>query len=110
MNTSDDAKNLFEQDMWNSYTVPLKSPYHYNAHIFCQMIEDYGGVGAAEKLLASDDIPYGLAKLYEIGMLNLSAEAIVLKPEYRQPYELFTRSQREIARQRLKKYYNYVAP
>ena len=110
MSTFDEVIALFEDDMWNSYTVPLQSKYHYNAHIFRQMIEEYGGLGAAEKLLASEDIPYGLAKLWEIGMLHLSAEALVLKPEYRSPFELFTPHQREIARHRLKDHFQYEVP
>ncbi|GHO56044.1 hypothetical protein [Ktedonobacter robiniae] len=106
MSSLEEAKILFEKDMWNSYTVPLRSRHHYNAHIFRQNIEDYGGVQAAKNLIESDNIPYGLTKLYEIEMLDLSAEALILKPEYK---SLFTPQLREIARQKLKIHYEYIA-
>lgn len=102
-------KAMFEQEMWNSYAEPLRKR-HYNAHLFRQMLEDYGALGTAEKLLASEDLPYGLTKLWELGMLHLSVEALVLKPAYKAPHALFTAQQREIARRRLMLHFQYKAP
>jgi hypothetical protein len=96
--------------MRNSYIVPLKHKPSYNGRYFWQMVQDYGARGAAEKILASEEIPSGLIALYHLGMLDLSVEAIVLKPQYKEPHQLFTAQQREKARQRLKFHFNYTAP
>ncbi|GHO85242.1 hypothetical protein [Dictyobacter formicarum] len=106
MSSLKEVTSRFEKDMWNSYSIPLQK-HHYNAHIFRQYIEDYGAVQAAKNLIESDDIPYGLTKLCDIGRLDLSAEALILKPEYK---DLFTTELRKIARQRLRIHYEYKAP
>ena len=43
----------------------------------------------------------GFAKLWELGRLDLSVEALVLKDEYK---ELFSDQEREACRSRLKEY------
>ena len=62
-----------------------------------------GGVDAARTLILKDGGTDGFAKLWELGRLDLSVEALVLKDEYR---ELFTDQEREECTNRLKKY-NY---
>ena len=49
---------------------------------FIQMLNDLGGVGAVKRLLSSDEIQYGLARLWEMGALRLSAEAHVLQAKW----------------------------
>lgn len=105
MSTGDDAKTRFEQDMWESYLIP-KRKHHYDAQRFREMIEDYGAIGAAETLVATDEIHPGLIKLHEFEMLALSVEALILKPAY---HGLFTPQLRERARQKLKNHFNYQA-
>lgn len=62
-----------------------------------------GGVEAARSLILKDGGTDGFAKLWELGRLDLSVEALVLKDEYK---ELFTDHEREACRYRLKEY-NY---
>ena len=50
----------------------------YYPHLFIQMLDNRGGVGAVKHLLSSDEIQYGLARLWEMEALRLSAEAHVL--------------------------------
>jgi hypothetical protein len=47
------------------------------------MVVEMGGVAAAKKLLASDDIQSGLYELFECGRLDLTVETLVLQDEYR---------------------------
>jgi hypothetical protein len=62
------------------------------------MLEMHGGVSAARQLLRSPGHPEGLTKLWELGRLDLSMEALVL----REPWiVLFNDDERRIARKRL---------
>ncbi len=72
---------------------------HYNPHYFADMLREHGAVETAKRLLRpTEDPQYGLFKLSECGRLDLSVEAIVLKPVYA---ALFTQLELTIARQRL---------
>jgi hypothetical protein len=75
-----------------------KSECGYNATRFLQMINEHGGLGAARALLAEKKYSEGLTKLWELGRLDLTVEALVLKDEYS---SLFTPNERDIARKRL---------
>lgn len=75
-----------------------KAECGYNATRFLQMVDDFGGVKAAKKLLVSDEIQYGFTKLWECGCLSLTVEAHVLLPEFR---DLFAPEERRRARDRL---------
>ena len=66
---------------------------------FLQMIETHGGVGTAKRLLKASKQQYGLTRLWNLGLLGISAEALVLQ-ECWQP--LFTDDERRVARERLK--------
>lgn len=80
-----------------------KNECRYVASKFLQVVAEIGGVEAARTLILRDGGTEGVAKLWELGRLDLSVEALVLKPEYR---ELFTDHEREACRNRLKEY-NY---
>ena len=56
------------------------------------MIDKYGGVGTAKRLLAKEEIQEGLMKLWELQCLDHSMEALVIQERFR---PLF--SDREIA-------------
>lgn len=73
----------------------------YYPHIFIQMMDSLGGVGAVKRLLASDEAQYGLIRLYEMQALRLSAEAHVVKEKWA---PLFTESERAEAQRRLEEY------
>jgi hypothetical protein len=62
------------------------------------MLSDYGGLGTAQRLLASTQTSTGFTALYEHGRLDLTVEALVVKPEFA---GLFTDEEIDIARQRL---------
>jgi hypothetical protein len=79
---------------------------NYRATYFRQMVQEHGGVEAARRLLRQDNVAAGLTTLWEMGRLDLSVEAFVLRPEYA---ELFTEAERASARQRLAEL-NYIAP
>jgi hypothetical protein len=65
------------------------------------MVVDYGGLQAAHRLLMTDEPSDGFTTLWMCGRLDLSVEAVVLKPEF---VPLFTDTEREIARNRLAEY------
>jgi hypothetical protein len=72
--------------------------HDYFATYFKRMIDEYGGLGAAKKLLAKPGIQDGLMKLWELGMLDQSMEALVIKERFR---PLFTEAEIEEAHSRL---------
>ena len=76
----------------------LKPPYR--ATLFLRMVNEHGGKGAADRLLATRNPSSGFTELYLRGKDNLkiSVEYLVLQSLWR---ELFTEEQRAIARKRL---------
>jgi len=52
--------------------------HDYFATYFKRMIDQYDGLGAAKRLLAKPDIQEGLLKLWDLGLLNRSMEALVV--------------------------------
>jgi hypothetical protein len=63
------------------------------------MVREYGGLQAAKILLHTPGLQYGFEVLWERGRLDLTMEALILKPPWSQ---LFTEEEKEIARERLK--------
>ena len=47
-----------------------------------QMLSEHGGLETARRLLAKDDPQAGLFRLYDIGLLDESLEAVVLRPKF----------------------------
>jgi hypothetical protein len=72
-----------------------------NAAYFLRMITDYGGVEAARRLLAKNAPSEGFTRLWEHNRLDLTVEALVLRPEFAL---LFSEEERAIARDRLEEY------
>jgi hypothetical protein len=62
------------------------------------MLGDYGGIGTAHRLIAASEVGSGFAALYERDRLDLTVEALVVKPEFA---SLFTEDEIGIAQQRL---------
>lgn len=95
-----DLENEFNADMQNIY-ITAKKELGYNATRFLQLLSEKGGVEAARILISKEGGTYGFEVLWENRRLDLSVEAHVIKPKYR---ELFTETEREICRKRLEEF------
>ena len=99
-----EKEKQFHQAMIDIYET-AKRECGYNATRFLQLVGSKGGVAAAKQLIYKPGGTDGFATLWECGRLDLSVEAHVLKPEYR---ELFTDEERELCIERLKEFgYNF---
>jgi hypothetical protein len=65
---------------------------------FMLMLQQYGGVETAHRLLAGQEIQYGLMRLWELRLLRDSEDAFVIQPKYQ---SLFTKAEIAEARRRL---------
>jgi hypothetical protein len=92
-----ETRAAFERAMRDVY-VRAKNEANYTATYFLTMLGDHGGLGTAHRLLASSDTSSGFAALFERGRLDLTVEAVVVKPEFA---SLFTEDEIEIAQRRL---------
>jgi hypothetical protein len=70
----------------------------WRASRFLQMVRNRGGLAAAKKLLRTAGPSKGLARLAELGRLDISVEALVCQEPWR---SLFTEAEVEIAERRL---------
>jgi len=73
-----DLEKKFNKDMINIY-YEAKKELNYNATRFLQLITEKGGVRAAKQLISKEDGTSGFDTIWEMGRLNLSVEAHVLK-------------------------------
>lgn len=90
----------FHEAMLNVYRR-AKSEAGYNASRYLGMVSEQGGLEAARSLLHSATVSDGYTALWERGRLDLTVEALILDPRW---VELFTDSERQIARRRLEEY------
>jgi hypothetical protein len=65
------------------------------------MVSEHGGYETARILLHARTVSEGYTALWERGRLDLTVEAIILGPDWR---DLFAELEREIARRRLAEY------
>jgi hypothetical protein len=79
-------------------TERLKREIGYPPNRFTQMIDKHGGPEAVRQLLRGRDASDGFTTLWEAGRLEMSVEAAALLPWYE---ELFTATERAVARRRL---------
>lgn len=70
----------------------------YNATGFIRMISEHGGLETARRLIGAATTSDGFTHLWERGRLDLTAEALVLRPEFA---PLFAPQEIERARQRI---------
>lgn len=104
-----DLEKQFTQAMRDLYQRSIKE-IKYRPQRVLEWTDTYGGVEAARRTLnagGSDGISEGLIRLFEARRLDLSVEALMLKPEYR---ELFTEEELIKARKFLAELNGYVAP
>ena len=73
----------------------------YNATRFIQDVNRNGGYAVAKKLIRKSGASDGFTKLWEFHRLDLSVEALVLRPEF---YPLFSEEERQMCRKRLEQY------
>jgi 5-methylcytosine-specific restriction enzyme A len=73
----------------------------YTPSYFVQMIDDRGALGACRKLIDDNNPSEGFTKLWELGRMDLTVEAVALRPPYK---ALFTQVERLKARRRLEEY------
>ena len=90
----------FHQEMLAIYEK-AKEACDYQPIRFLQMVHEHGGLNTAKRLLAKDEVQSGLMTLWECRRLDLSMEALVLKPRFR---SLFTLEELNTAKERLKAY------
>lgn len=73
----------------------------YTASYFLRMLSEHGGVETARRLVDSDTPSEGFTRLWMMKRLDLSVEALILKPEWQ---SLFGDEERKRAQVRLEKY------
>ena len=71
----------------------------YNASYFSRMLDEFGGIATAKKLISAPMVSDGFNKLWSLQRLDLTVEAIALRPEFR---PLFSREELAVCRDRLK--------
>jgi ethanolamine utilization protein EutA (predicted chaperonin) len=72
--------------------------HNYIPTYFIRMLEEFGGVETAKRLLQKSDAQQGLFTLWELGLLKESVEAAVINEKFQ---SLFTKEEIEEARRRL---------
>jgi|BarGraNGADG00212_1021973.scaffolds.fasta_scaffold70676_1 hypothetical protein len=91
----------FEAEMLGLYDAwwhETPREIRWRANRFRQLVVTKGGVGAAGDLLAKAGVSTGFARLATAGLLKLTVEYLVLRPEFG---TLFTAEERAVARRRL---------
>jgi hypothetical protein len=90
----------FDAAMLDIYRC-AKAEADYNATRFLQMLGEHRGLKTARILLQMSSVSEGYTALWERKRLDLTVEALVLRPEFK---TLFTDQERTTARQRLADY------
>lgn len=93
----------FEKAMHGIHTR-AKLEANYGASIYLQMLYRLGGLGTAKQLVNSPKVSDGYTRLYELGRLDLTVEALII--DNAQWHSLFTAEELGRARKRLRDY-NY---
>lgn len=93
-----DLEARFEQEMIEKVYRAAGRETGYWAGYFLRSVKRHGGLGTARRLLERPHVSEGLARLAELGRLDLAMEALVLDPAYR---ILFTDEERAMAAKRL---------
>jgi hypothetical protein len=94
----DEVEKRFHEEMVNIYQR-AKKECNYNATRFLQMVTELGSLQAAKALLHAPNLSDGFAALWELGRLDLSMEALVLRSPWR---TLFTDDELATASKRLR--------
>lgn len=81
-----DFLSKFEQEMRRLYEEP-KAKYGYDATYFRQMLHEHGAFEAAVRLASDPRHHDGLTRLWQLGALDLSVEALVCRKPWRQHFD-----------------------
>src|SRR3954447_24294587 len=100
-----EAESHFHEAMLDIYRR-AKAEAGYNATRFLGMVVERGGLATARYLLRATTVSEGYAALWERKRLDLTVEAMILRPEWN---SLFSDDERRIAVDRLKEY-GYSGP
>src|SRR3989442_14736402 len=95
-----DLEKRFNETMLDVYRR-AKAEARYNATRFLGMVAEKGGYETARTLIHAPAVSEGYTALWERGRLDLTVEAVILQPEWR---DLFSEPELNIARRRLAKY------
>jgi hypothetical protein len=95
-----DLQTEFARAMRDVY-ARAKSEAGYNATYFLRMLSDHGPVETARRLITSTQPSEGFTQLWQRQRLDLTVEAQVLRPEFR---ELFDDEERDACLRRLREY------
>jgi len=80
-------------------TIETAKKSGYVPTYFTRMLEEYGGVETAKRLLATDEPQTGLFELWELGLLHESMEAVIWdNPRF---HRLFSTAELEKVQRRL---------
>lgn len=96
-----DHENGFHEKML--YICREANKQGYNPTILASMINKYGGVEAAKRLVVQNEPTEGFLRLYMMNRLDLTAERFVIDKEF---CDLFTEREINISKERLRSY-NY---
>ncbi|MBU3159510.1 hypothetical protein KPL37_07040 [Clostridium frigoris] len=95
-----DLERKFNKDMTNIYRKADKE-CGYRATRFLQILSEKGGIITAKELVSKEGGTEGFLKLWQLGRLDLSIEALLLTDEYK---VLFTKEELKLSKERLEKY------
>ena len=94
-----ESERAFAKAMTDIYHAAKREGY--TPTYFIQMISELGPLATAKRLIGSDVPSDGFTRLYELGRLDLTVEAVCLDPQWS---DLFTAEERRQARTRLAAY------
>ena len=97
---NDTLKNKFTQDILDSIEESKKLGYTPTRFIQMLQAENNDGYALALKIV-NKNFQYGLEKLWEIKRVDLTMEARIIKPEYK---DLFSEEIRKLCERKLKQY------
>lgn len=97
-----DLRKEFHRDMIAIYQN-AKKECGYNATRFLQMVAAKDGLTVAKSFIQRSQRTDGFTTLWELGRLDLTVEALILKPKYA---ELFTDEERRQVQELLDQYNN----
>ncbi len=99
------TESRFHEAMLDIYRR-AKAEANYKASVFLGMVVEDGGLKTAQYLLHTPRVSDGYTALYERGRLDLTVEALILRPEWQ---DLFSDDERRTAMDRLREY-GYSGP
>jgi len=95
-----ESERQFNEAMLDIYRR-AKAEAGYNATRFLGMVVERGGCETARYLLRSETVSEGYTALWERNRLDLTVEAVILRPEWQL---LFSDVERRVAVKRLREY------